>query len=38
MGVTCTAAALDEALEKSYRAVDKISFEGAHYRKDIGKK
>ncbi len=38
LGVTCTAAALDEALEKSYRAVDKISFEGAHYRKDIGKK
>ncbi len=38
LGVTCTAAALDEALEKSYQAVDKISFEGAHYRKDIGKK
>lgn len=38
LGVTCTAATLDEALEKSYQAVDKISFEGAHYRKDIGKK
>lgn len=38
LGVTCAASTLDEALEKSYQAVDKISFEGAHYRKDIGKK
>lgn len=38
LGVTCTAPTLDEALEKSYRAVDKISFQGAHYRKDIGRK
>ena len=28
---------LDEALDKAYNAVSKISFEGMHYRKDIGK-
>ena len=28
--------ALQKALDKSYAAVDKISFENAHYRKDIG--
>lgn len=38
LGVTSAASTLDVALEKSYQAVDKISFEGAHYRKDIGKK
>ena len=32
LGVTATA-----ALEKAYAAVEKISFEGAHYRHDIGK-
>ena len=37
LGVTAEAPTLDEALEKAYRAVSKISFEGAHYRKDIGK-
>ena len=31
------AATLDEALEKAYAAVKKISFEGAHYRTDIGR-
>ena len=29
--------AKDEALEKAYAEVEKISFEGAHYRHDIGK-
>ena len=36
-GVESTADTLDEALEKAYAAVEKISFEGAHYRHDIGK-
>lgn len=38
LGVTALADTLDEALAKSYNAVEKISFDGAHYRKDIGKK
>ena len=38
IGVTATGATLPEALEKSYAAVDKISFENAHYRHDIGKR
>ncbi|MGI5895603.1 MAG: phosphoribosylamine--glycine ligase [Oscillospiraceae bacterium] len=38
LGVTSTAPTLKEALEKSYRAVESIRFEGAHYRKDIGAK
>ena len=37
LGVTATAATLDEALEKAYAAVDKISFEGMHFRHDIGR-
>ena len=37
LGVTATADTLDEALEKAYAAVEKISVEGAHYRHDIGK-
>ena len=37
LGVTACGAALDEALEKAYVAVERISFDGAHYRKDIGK-
>lgn len=37
LGVTATADTLDEALKKAYAAVEKISFEGAHYRHDIGK-
>lgn len=36
LGVTAKGATLDEALDKSYAAVRKISFDGAHYRKDIG--
>lgn len=37
LGVTANGKTLDEALEKAYSAVEKISFEGAHYRTDIGK-
>lgn len=37
LGVTAKADNLDEALDKAYNAVSKISFEGAHFRKDIGK-
>ncbi len=38
LGVTATGKTLPEALEKAYAAVGKISFPGAHYRKDIGKR
>ena len=37
LGVTALGSTLDEALERAYCAVSKISFEGAHYRKDIGR-
>ncbi len=37
LGVTAEGRTLDDALAKAYAAVEKISFEGAHYRKDIGK-
>ena len=37
LGVTAKADTLDEALDKAYAAVKKITFEGAHYRTDIGK-
>lgn len=37
LGVTASGETLDKALEKAYSAVKKISFEGAHYRTDIGK-
>ncbi|HEX2985842.1 MAG TPA: phosphoribosylamine--glycine ligase [Caproiciproducens sp.] len=37
LGVTALGSTLDEALEKAYGAVEKIHFDGAHYRKDIGK-
>ena len=38
LGVTSTADTLKEALDKAYKAVDTISFDKAHYRRDIGKK
>lgn len=38
LGVTALGNTLEAALEKSYAAVDKIKFENAHYRKDIGQK
>lgn len=38
IGVTATGDTLRAALDKSYEAVKKISFENAHYRTDIGKR
>jgi phosphoribosylamine--glycine ligase len=37
LSVTATGTELDEALARAYKAVGKISFEGMHYRHDIGK-
>lgn len=37
LGVTCAAGTLDEALQKAYAAVDKITWNGMQYRHDIGK-
>ncbi len=37
LGVTAMGSDLEEALSRAYSAVEKISFEGAMYRKDIGK-
>ncbi|MGN1139387.1 MAG: phosphoribosylamine--glycine ligase [Ruminococcus sp.] len=37
LGVTAKGDTLNEALDKAYTAVSKITFENAHYRKDIGK-
>lgn len=36
LGVTATAPTLDEAIQKAYADVKKISFDKAHYRLDIG--
>ncbi len=38
LGVTALGDTLQEALDKSYNAVEKISFDGGFYRKDIGKR
>ncbi len=38
LGVTALGSDLKAALEKSYASVEKIHFDGAHYRKDIGAK
>lgn len=38
LGVTALCDTLENALKKSYDAVEKIHFEGAHYRRDIGKR
>ena len=38
LGVSAISNSLDEALQKAYKAIEKISFEGMYYRKDIGKK
>lgn len=37
LGVTAAADNLDEAIEKTYRAVEEISWNGMQYRRDIGK-
>lgn len=38
LGVTALGDTHENALKKSYDAVEKIHFEGAHYRRDIGKR
>ena len=38
LGVTALGDTLENSLKKSYNAVEKIHFEGAHYRRDIGKR
>lgn len=37
LGVSAVGSNLEEALQKAYKAIAEISFEGMHYRKDIGK-
>ena len=37
LGVTASAENLDQAIEKAYRAVNEISWNGMQYRRDIGK-
>lgn len=36
LGVTASGASLDEALNRAYAAMNKIEFEGKHFRRDIG--
>jgi len=38
LGVTALGKNIKESIDNAYKAVEKISFEGAHYRKDIGQK
>jgi phosphoribosylamine---glycine ligase len=38
LGVTGLGNTIKEAIDRTYQAVDKIHFEGMHYRRDIGKK
>lgn len=38
LGISAVGNSLEEALQKAYQAIEKISFEGMHYRQDIGKK
>ncbi|MBR5559153.1 MAG: phosphoribosylamine--glycine ligase [Oscillospiraceae bacterium] len=38
LGVTAVGSNLQDALNKAYAGVEKIHFENAHYRKDIGRK
>ena len=38
LGVTALGESIEDALAKSYADVEKIKFDGAHYRKDIGQK
>lgn len=38
LGVTGLGATIKEAINKTYQAVEKISFEGMHYRRDIGRR
>ena len=36
LGVTGTASTLNKAISKTYQAIEKIKFDGMHYRQDIG--
>lgn len=38
LGITALGATLDEALAHAYDAVSRIHFDGAHYRRDIGRR
>ena len=38
LGVTATAETLEDAISEAYKAVNKVHFDNAFYRKDIGKK
>jgi len=38
LGISAIGKTLEEALAKAYKAIEKISFEGMQYRKDIGRK
>jgi phosphoribosylamine--glycine ligase len=38
LGVTGLGSGIKEAINKTYQAVEKISFEGMHFRRDIGRK
>ncbi len=38
LGVTALGEDLEQAIERCYRAVDKIHFQGIYYRRDIGRK
>ncbi len=38
LGVSATGDTLRDSLDKAYRAIEKISFKGMQYRRDIGKK
>jgi phosphoribosylamine--glycine ligase len=36
LAATAAAPSLEEALQRAYRALDEIRFEGMYYRRDIG--
>jgi phosphoribosylamine--glycine ligase len=38
LGITALGPSLDSAVERAYRAAGQVSFEGMHYRKDIGRR
>ncbi len=37
-GVTALGGTIEEAIKNAYKRIESVTFEGAHYRKDIGKK
>ena len=38
LGVTAVAQSVQQAIDKAYQGIEKISFDGMHFRKDIGRK